>query len=1253
MEGRLSRLPVLSGMTPAWLCRSLAVAGLLIVVGSSRLPAAEATPVAHWSFGQEESTPLQPYGKVHRDVPGPRPDKYPDFAPDNTAVRFDGNGARFVFADPGTDSPFDFTNGDEITLEAWVRIESLRDGDNVYVIGKGRTYQSGTPANNQNWALRVREMNGQACLSFLFATQGTAGGSPWHRWTTDRGFLPGKNWHYIAVTYRFGVPESVRAVVDGHSLSGTWDMGGMTTEPPVVDNDAIWIGSSMGGANGASLRGALDEVAVYRTSLDVKTLQARYQGPDQKLAALPQPEVMPDLGNLPADQVLITLHEKMPAHQRWLNEGESVPEESMRWTSDAFLCNRLPERFDDWGIRTNWPPPVLMRMAADVALSQGQHQFLLRVRGMSRLWVDGQLVARSNAVKTSPSGEEPVTPVAPPPLPHHRVAEHRQQEVQCEITVGKTGTCRVVLEALVGGARFHTDPGETCLAVLSDDGTAYSLLQAHRTQSAPIPLTDEAVTAALRQQEESLSQLDDAHRHTAAASQDAYWASRHAVARAWVQAHPAPAIPSGAAHPIDAFLLDRLTQARAEAEKPQSAAAARFHKEIFPILNNQCGRCHGKKQNGGLSLKTLDGAKTGGDSGLPAVAPGHPEQSELVRRILSDDVSERMPPGETGLSSAEKKLLTAWIRSGAEWPAPEVTPEELMLAPVIPDAAFLRRVTLDIIGVLPDAEETRHFLISSDPEKRVKLIDRLLADERFADQWMGYWQDILAENPTLINKSLNTTGPFRWFLYDALRDGKPLDRLVTELAVLRGHPFTGGSAGFGLAGNNDAPLAAKGQVLASAFLGIDLQCARCHDSPYHSTKQADLFALAAMLQGKPITVPPSSRVPLAFFESQTRPSLIHVSLKPDEAIPPAWPLAEATGCKDDAAIDALLRDPQDSRERLAALITTPTNTRFADVFVNRVWRRLLGAGLVEPPDDWEGQLASHPELLTWLARDFVQHDYDLKHLMRRILTSQVYQREATGQNRIAEPYRRFFAGPDRRRMTAEQVVDQLHAAAGQPMNVEELTFDPDARRATGERISLGVPNRSWMFANLANERDRPSLNLPRARAITDVLEAFGWSGARQSPRTDRETAPSVLQPGVLANGPMAQTVTRAVVGSGLADAGAAARSPSELVEHLFLSYLGRFPTDEEQALLSGALSPGFSDRLLPAQEVRPVKWPEQLPRVTWSNHLRSEANSIVLELEERVHQGPPSDPRFRASWLELYQDVVWSIVNLPEFVWIP
>src|SRR5690606_3886082 len=151
----------------------------------------------------------------------------------------------------------------------------------------------------------------------------------------------------------------------------------------------------------------------------------------------------------------------------------------------------------------------------------------------------------------------------------------------------------------------------------------------------------------------------------------------------------------------------------------------------------------------------------------------------------------------------------------------------------------------------------------------------------------------------------------------------------------------GGSAGFALAGENDSPFAAKGHIIASTFLGIEMQCARCHDSPYHSTTQRDLFSLAAMLSRKTVTVPATSRVPAGFFEKKGRESLIKVTLKPNEPVAPHWPFAATTGAADGNRIDRLVDDPKDTRERLAALVTSPENRRFARVFVNRIWKRLM------------------------------------------------------------------------------------------------------------------------------------------------------------------------------------------------------------------------------------------------------------------------------------------------------------------------
>ena len=575
------------------------------------------------------------------------------------------------------------------------------------------------------------------------------------------------------------------------------------------------------------------------------------------------------------------------------------------------------------------------------------------------------------------------------------------------------------------------------------------------------------------------------------------------------------------------------------------------------------------------------------------------------------------------------------------------------MSPRVKGEALLRRVYLDTVGIPPTANEIELFLADKSANKCNRMIDRLLLDERGADHRISYWLDALAENPTLLNASLNSTGPFRFFLHDSLRDSKSLDRMVTELILMRGSKHGGGSAGFSMAAENDAPFAAKGHILASTFLGVELQCARCHDSPYNSTTQRDLYSLAAMLQRKPATVPQTSRVPAAFFEKQSRESLIRVTLKPDEPVAVAWPFANVTGVTDDISIDGLMRQPQDSRERLAALITAPQNQRFPLVIVNRIWKRLIGAGFVEPIHDWEGRKASHPELLEWLAHELVTHDYDVTHVLRLVLTCRTYQRTASGNNLSASHEERFFNAPERRRLTAEQIVDSMHAVTGVAMDIGELTFVHDGRRPLSNRLTLGRPNRSWMLASLNNERDRPSLSLPQARAETDVLQAFGWTGSRQKPITERDTDPNILQPGVLANGILTSTLTRASHNSRLAQLAVHAHSPASLADALFLRILSRRPEPAERATFTSALAEGFNSRLIPADRIEPPKPPPPLPLITWFNHQRQKATRVQNEVERRVRKGPPADPRLQPQWREVYEDLIWSLVNQREFVWMP
>lgn len=576
---------------------------------------------------------------------------------------------------------------------------------------------------------------------------------------------------------------------------------------------------------------------------------------------------------------------------------------------------------------------------------------------------------------------------------------------------------------------------------------------------------------------------------------------------------------------------------------------------------------------------------------------------------------------------------------------------KLEAAPLADDWAFLRRVTLDTVGMVPTRGDIDAFLSDKRPDRRARVIERLLADPRWADHWVSYWQDVLAENPGILKPTLNNTGPFRWYLHQAFLDNWPMDRFVTELVMMDGSKMGGGPAGFAMATQNDSPMAAKAHVLAKAFLGIELSCARCHDAPHHPFKQKDTFSLAALLARGPQTVPATSSVKP---EERARRPLIEVTLEPGSKVDPAWPFLDLAPAK---LPPELIRHPDDPRERLAAILTAPANERFAQVTVNRLWKRYLGWGLVEPVDDWNGEEPSHPELLRYLARELVTHDYDLKHVARLILNSHTYQRTILASRERQRPERtpsdRLFASPARRRLGAEQLIDSLFQVAGKEFACEELNIDPEGRRPVTEMLNLGTPRRAWEFTSLSNERDRPALSLPAAQSVVDVLTRFGWRESRQNPLTAREEAPNPLQPLILANGVVGSRITRLSDDSSLTELCLQDLDVSGLVRALFLQILSRPPSESERALFVELLKDGYSDRRMPGYQNAPKRQAAKPVAVSWANHLSPEASKIKLDLERKARFGDPPTARLRSDWRERLEDMLWALVNSPEFVFVP
>ena len=233
-------------------------------------------PIASWHFEGADSLG-EWTGKAKPNEVGPRAPTYPNFAKDNKAGRFTGDGTKLALKVKDNED-LRFGLNDSITLEAWVKVSELSDGATPYIIGKGRLGTKEFGAQNQNYALRIKGEKGQALVGFLFASEAANGKkSEWHRWWTKEGFSATSGWHHIAVSFTFGKPKSIKAFIDNSAITeGVWDMGGATDRAPVQDGDAVMLGTGSTLAPSHSLKGWLDDVAIYRSAVSDDIMLAKY-----------------------------------------------------------------------------------------------------------------------------------------------------------------------------------------------------------------------------------------------------------------------------------------------------------------------------------------------------------------------------------------------------------------------------------------------------------------------------------------------------------------------------------------------------------------------------------------------------------------------------------------------------------------------------------------------------------------------------------------------------------------------------------------------------------------------------------------------------------------------------------------------------------------------------------------------------------------------------------------------------------------
>jgi hypothetical protein len=348
--------------------------------------------------------------------------------------------------------------------------------------------------------------------------------------------------------------------------------------------------------------------------------------------------------------------------------------------------------------------------------------------------------------------------------------------------------------------------------------------------------------------------------------------------------------------------------------------------------------------------------------------------------------------------------------------------EKLKASPRADDAEFLRRVYLDITGVIPSADKAAAFLSSKDPNKRAKLIDELLSSSRYGRHMADIWQALLLSR-TSDNRRLDSEPLVQW-LEKAFNDNKTWDRLVAELMTATGKPEENGAVVFFIANPTSDKLT---DLTSKLFLGVQLQCAQCHNHPFTHWKQTEYWGMAAFFSKVKMNANAKQAAKMGI-----QPEVGESNKGKAPKLPESAKIVPARFFQGE---EPQLSSSEPYRPVLARWMTSPANPFFARAIVNRLWLQFFGRGFVQPVDDMhEGNVPSHPELLKTLSNQFAAGGFDLKNLIRAICNSQTYQRTSKpfGSN---DKDTILLSHMPVKALTPEQLFDSLTAvvdAADQP-----------------------------------------------------------------------------------------------------------------------------------------------------------------------------------------------------------------------------
>src|SRR3989441_1426561 len=499
-------------------------------------------------------------------------------------------------------------------------------------------------------------------------------------------------------------------------------------------------------------------------------------------------------------------------------------------------------------------------------------------------------------------------------------------------------------------------------------------------------------------------------------------------------------------------------------------------------------------------------------------------------------------------------------------------------SPVTDDVTFLRRLSLDLTGRLPAPASVRAFLDDPTPSrlKRAKVIDKLIASPEYVDHWTVKWGDLLQSS----RKYLGEKGAyeFQQWIRDAIASNRPYDKLVRELLTARGSSYDNPAANYFRVTREPKPAMEK---TTQVFLGVRMVCAQCHDHPFERWTQNQYYQMSAFFSAVGIRAGYEVGEEIV-FDQRVDYEMKHP--KDGRVMKPQFLVAASV---------APVPDGPQRRDALAEWLTSKDNPFFAKAIANRMWSYFLGKGIIDPVDDIRASNPpSNPSLLDALTKDFMAHDFDLRYLMRTIVSSRAYQ-ASIATNEWNATDRDNFSHAVPRRLSAEELMDAVSSAAGVRPHFADVPEDTAAAQLVDPHIGkegfLDVFGRPPRESSCECER-RSDFSLPQALNLVN----------------GRTISDAVADP----NGRVATLVLTG-------------KSDEAMVDELYLAALSRLPTREEQVRGVTYLSNG-------------AKAPAAMP---------SEERGISEST--RRGWGPAASGKGSRA-----QDLLWALLNSKAFLYI-